>query len=373
LPTFNRAPGKSTGSFALESAIDELAYKLKIDPVELRIKNEPAKDPLTGKPWSSRSLIQCLRAGAEKFGWKNRKSEPRQNRQGEYWVGYGVGCGIYPARQRDTSAIVKLTRKGNDVRASVELAASDLGTGTHTILAQIAADALGLPLEKVGIKLGDSSLPPAAGSVGSVGAASFANAVNDACRKITDELIAKSGKLFEVRPTAADLMISENIGEFQTRMDAKPLPEAEKYASHSFNANFAEVWVNDLTGMVRVKRFVCATGAGRILNPKTADSQMIGGVIWGIGQALHEESILDPRWGNFVTRTFADYHIPTNLDVGEIETIFVKEEDPYVNKMGIKGIGEVGIVGVAAAVANAIFNATGKRVRSLPITPDKLL
>ena len=373
LPTFNRAPGKSTGSFALESAIDELAYKLKIDPVELRIKNEPAKDPLTGKPWSSRSLVQALRTGAEKFGWKNRKFEPRQNRQGEYWIGYGVGCGSYPARQRDTSAIVKLARNGNEVRASVELAASDLGTGTHTILAQIASDALGLPLEKVGIKLGDSALPPAAGSVGSVGAASFANAVNDCCTKITDELIAKSGKRFEERPTAAQMMISENLNEFQTRVDAKPPAEAANYSAHSFNANFAEVWVNDATGMVKVPRFVAVTGAGRILNPKTSRSQIIGGVIWGIGMALHEESVLDSRWGNFVTRSFADYHIPSNLDIGEIETIFVKEEDPYVNKMGIKGIGEVGIVGVAAAIANAIFNATGKRVRNLPITPDKLL
>jgi xanthine dehydrogenase YagR molybdenum-binding subunit len=373
LPTYNRAPGKSTGSFALESAIDELAYQLKIDPVELRIKNEPAKDPSTGKPWSSRSLVQALRNGGEKFGWKNRKPEPRQNRQGDYWIGYGVGCGVYPARQRETSAIVKLTRTGNDVRASVELAASDLGTGTNTILAQVASDALGLPINRIGIKIGDSALPPAAGSVGSVGASSFANAVNDACTKITDELIAKSGKQFFRRPTAAELMISENIGEFQTRADAKPLPDAEKFASHSFNANFAEVWVNDATGMCRVKRFVTAVGAGRILNPKTADSQMIGGVIWGIGQALHEESILDPRWGNFVTRTFADYHIPSNLDIGEIETIFINEQDPHVNKMGIKGVGEVGIVGVAAAVANAIFNATGKRVRSLPITPDKLL
>jgi xanthine dehydrogenase YagR molybdenum-binding subunit len=314
-----------------------------------------------------------LRNGAEKFGWKNRKQEPRQNRQGDYWVGYGVGCGVYPARQRETSAIVKLMRTGGDVRASVELAASDLGTGTNTILAQVASDALGLPINRIGVKIGDSALPPAAGSVGSVGASSFANAVNDACTKITDELIAKSGKQFLRRPTAAELMISENIGEFQTRADAKPLPDAEKYASHSFNANFAEVWVNDATGMCRVKRFVTAVGAGRILNPKTADSQMIGGVIWGIGQALHEESILDPRWGNFVTRTYADYHIPSNLDIGEIETIFINEQDPHVNKMGIKGVGEVGIVGVAAAVANAIFNATGKRIRSLPITPDKLL
>ncbi len=373
LPTYQRAPGKSTGSFALESAIDELAYKLKIDPVEFRIKNEPAKDPSNGKPWSSRSLVECLRKGAEVFGWNNRKMEPKQNRQGNYLIGYGVGCGTYPSRQRDTSAIIKLTRSGNDVRASVELAASDLGTGTYTILAQTAADGLGLPVNKIGIKIGDSSLPPAAGSVGSVGAASFANAVNDACTKITDELITKSGKDFYVRPTAAQMMVSENLSEFQTRVDAKPPQEAEKYSTHVFNANFAEVRVNESTGMVRIPRFVAATGAGRILNPKTSDSQVIGGIVWGIGMALTEESLIDPRLGNFVTRSFAEYHIPSNLDIGAIETIFVNEEEKYANKLGVKGIGEVGIAGVAAAVANAIFNATGKRVRDLPITPDKLL
>jgi xanthine dehydrogenase YagR molybdenum-binding subunit len=216
-------------------------------------------------------------------------------------------------------------------------------------------------------------LPPAAGSVGSVGAASFANAVNDACTKITDELIAKSRKQFYMRPTAAQLMISENLSEFQTRVDAKAPTDAEKYSVHAFNANFAEVWVNASTGMVKIPRFVAVTGAGKILNPKTSDSQVIGGVIWGIGQALTEESVLDPRWGNFVTRSFADYHIPSNLDIGVIESVFVNEEDKIVNKMGIKGIGEVGIAGVAAAVANAVFNATGKRVRDLPITPDKLL
>jgi xanthine dehydrogenase YagR molybdenum-binding subunit len=373
IPTFTRAPGKSTGSFALESAIDELAYKLKMDPVEFRLKNEPPTDPATGKPWSSRSLVQALRRGAEVFRWKDRKMEPRQNRQGDYWIGYGVGCGIYPARQRETSAIVKLKRSGNDVSAVIELAASDLGTGTYTILAQVAAETLGIPVEKIDVRIGDSSLPPAAGSVGSVGASSFANAVCDGCLKITDELIQKSGKQFFARPTAAEMMISENLTEFQTRVDAKPLPEAEKYASHSFNANFAEVWVNDSTGMVRVKRLVAANAAGRILNPKTADSQVIGGCIWGLGQALTEESVVDPRWGNFVTRSYADYHIPANLDVGEIKTVFIEEEDKFVNKLGIKGLGEVGIVGVAGAIVNAIFNATGKRVRDLPITPDKLI
>lgn len=373
LPTYTRAPGKSTGSFALESAIDELAYKLKIDPVEFRIKNEPSKDPSNGKPWSSRKLVECLQEGAKVFDWNRRKSEPKQNRQGNYLIGYGVGCGTYPARQRDTSANVKLARNGSDVKAAIELAASDLGTGTHTILAQIAAEILGVPMQNVAVRIGDSSLPPAAGSVGSVGASSFANAVFEGCQKITDELIAKSGKQFYVRPTAAQLMISENISEFQTRADAKPLPDADKFSAHSYNANFAEVWVNESTGMVRVQKIVAVTDAGRILNPKTAASQVIGGVIWGIGQALMEESIIDARYGNFVTRSLAEYHFPANLDIIEIEPVFITGEDKNANKLGIKGIGEVGIVGVAAAVSNAIFNATGKRVRSLPITPDKLL
>ena len=373
VPTYTRAPGKSTGSFALESAIDELAYQLKIDPVELRLKNEPDKDPDTDKPWSSRVLVAALREGAAKFGWQNRKFEPRSTRRGEYLIGHGVGCGVYPARQRDSSAFVKLVRNADDVRAFIELAASDLGTGTYTILAQTAADALGLPVNKIAVKIGDSALPPAAGSVGSVGATSFANAVNDACEKITNELRAKSGKQFFKAQTAAELMIAENIVEFETRADAKPLPDADKFAAHSFSANFAEVWVNAATGMTKVRRVVAAIGAGRILNPRTANSQIIGGVIWGIGQALTEESTLDPRYGNFVTRTLADYHVPSNLDVGEIETVFINENDLRANKMGLKGVGEIAIVGVAAAIANAIFNATGKRVRSLPITPDKLL
>jgi xanthine dehydrogenase YagR molybdenum-binding subunit len=373
VPTFTRGPGKTPGSFALECAIDELAYQLKMDPIEFRLKNEPAKDPSNGKPWSSRKLVECLRHGAEAFGWNKRKIEPRQTRQGSHLIGYGVGCGTYPARQRDTSANVKLTRSGDDVRAVIELAASDLGTGTFTIVAQTAAEGLGLPLEKVVVKIGDSILPPAAGSVGSVGAASFVNAVNDGCEKITDEMIAKSGKQFFARPTAAQMMISENLTAFETRVDAKPPTNVNDYSIHSFNANFAEVWVNELTGMVRVPRFVAVSAAGNILNPKTARSQVIGGVIWGIGQALTEESIVEPRYGNFITRTFADYHIPANLDVGEIETVFVNEEDKIVNKMGIKGLGEVGVAGVGGAIANAVFNATGKRVRSLPITPDKLL
>ena len=373
LPTYTRGPGKSTGSFALESAVDEMAHKLNIDPIEFRIKNEPAKDLSNGKPWSSRTTIQCLQEGAKAFGWEKRTMKPGQITEGEWMIGYGVAAGTYPARQRDTSAVVKLTRKGKKVEASIELAASDLGTGTFTILAQTASDALGLPMDQVSIMIGDSHLPPAAGSVGSVGAASFANAVNDACEKITDELIAKSGKQFFRKPTAMEMMISENIDSFETRMDAKPPENANDYSVHSFNANFAEVWVNKSTGMIKVTRMLAVTGAGKILNPKTARSQIIGGNVWGLGMALMEESVIDTRYGNFVTRSLADYHVPSNLDIGTIETIFIDEEDKIPNKLGVKGIGEVGIVGVAAAIANAIFNATGKRIRELPITPDKLI
>ncbi|WP_316796818.1 xanthine dehydrogenase family protein molybdopterin-binding subunit [Pedobacter agri] len=373
LPTYTRGPGKSTGSFALESAMDELAYKLNMDPIELRIKNEPSKDPSNGKPWSSRTTVKCLKEGAKAFGWEKRKSKPGTNKIGDDLVGYGVACGTYPARQRDSSAIIKLSLRNKLVYATVEIAASDLGTGTNTILAQTAADGLGLPVAQINVKLGDSEFPPAAGSVGSVGASSFANAVNDACIKITDELLAKSGKQFFVRPTAAQLMVSESITDFQTRSDSKAPAEAEKYSAHSFNANFAEVRINSITGMIKVTRFLAVTGAGKILNPKTARSQIIGGNVWGIGMALTEESIIDPRYGNFATRSFADYHVPTNLDIGRLDAMFINEKDLIPNKMGVKGIGEVGIVGVAAAVANAVFNATGKRVRSLPITPDKLL
>ena len=373
LPTYTRGPGHSTGSFALESAMDELAHQLGMDPIELRLKNYPEKDPSSGKPWSSRATIKCLQAGAKAFGWKKHKKQPGQNKVGNDLIGYGVACGTYPARQRPSSATIKLTRTGNTVTAVVAIAASDLGTGTFTILTQTAADGLGMPLANVTVKLGDSDLPSAAGSVGSVGAASFANAVNDACEKITNELIGKSGKRFFVRPTAYQLMQSEQVTEFETRADAKAPANAGEYSSHSFNANFAEVRVNSLTGMMKVTRFLAVVGAGKILNPKTARSQIIGGNTWGIGMALSEESLIDPRWGNFATRSFADYHVPSNLDIGQMDAMFVNEKDSIVNKMGIKGIGEVGIVGVAAAVANAIFNATGKRVRDVPITPDKLL
>ena len=371
--TYQRAPGESTGSFALESAMDEMAHELKMDPIEFRLKNIPSADPSNGKPFSSRATVEALKRGAEVFGWSRRKQQPGQVRNGDYLVGYGVAAGAYPSRQSPTSAIVKLNRSGNDVAASVELAASDIGTGTYTIVSQTAAESLGIPVQKVGVKIGDSTLPPAAGSVGSIGAASFCNAVSEACEQAVNELQAKSNRQWFKEPSIGELMEAANVTEYQTRADAKPSPDARNYSSHAFNANFAEVWVNELTGMVRVQHLVSVTGAGRILNPKTARSQIIGGCVWGIGMALTEESVIDPRRGNFVTRTLADYHVPVNLDVGKIDVVFIPEDDKHVNKLGVKGIGEVGIVGVAGAIANAVFNATGKRVRNLPITPDKLI
>lgn len=226
--------------------------------------------------------------------------EPRTVRQGNYLIGYGVSSATYPARTRDSSAVIKLTRKAADVRASVELAASDLGTGTYTIIAQTAGELLDLPLEKVTVKIGDSSLPPAAGSVGSRGAASFTNAVYTACVQLREELQTKSNQQWSTPPTLAQMMEAAKLTEYQTRADAKPSPEAENYSSHSFNANFAEVWVNEATGMVKIPRFVSVTGGGRVLNPKMARSQIIGGVIWGIGMAQTEESVVEPRYGNFI-------------------------------------------------------------------------
>lgn len=373
VPRWTRAPGEAPGSFALESAMDELAYALKIDPIEFRIKNEPAKNPEDGKPWASRSLVEAMKTGAEKFGWNKRKFEPRSNKQGKWLIGYGMAGVSRGAPYRETSARVKLTRNGDDVKVVVELAATDIGTGSYTIIAQTAAERLKLPIEKISVKIGDSALPPTPGSGGSWGAGSFSSAVDAVCEKAKNNLQAKIKVDFVKAPTVAELMTAGNINEFQAEMTEKPSAEFAKYAHFSFGANFCEVWVDESLGIVRVERFLMAAAAGRILNPKTASSQVIGGIVWGIGQALTEESTLDARYGNFTTRTLADYHVPVNADIGNIETIFVNEEDKIVNRLGVKGIGELGITSVAAAVANAIFNATGKRIRKLPITPDKLL
>lgn len=373
VPRWTRAPGEAPGSFALESAIDELAVKLKIDPIEFRIKNEPPINPEDKKPWASRSMIEAMKIGAEKFGWNRRKSEPRALKDGRWLVGYGMAAASRGAPFRETSARLKLTRNGNNVKAIIEMAATDIGTGTYTIIAQTAAEKLGIPLENVKVTIGDSDLPPTPGSGGSWGAGNYSSATAAVCEKAKTDLESQVKVDFVKAPTVAELMIAGNLTEFQSEATEKPSEEFQKYSHFSFGAHFVEALVDETLGVVRLPRIVSAIAAGTILNEKTARSQILGGVVWGIGQTLTEETVLDKRYGSYATRTFADYHIPANLDVGEIEVHFLPEEDKIINRLGVKGIGELGITSVAAAIANAIYNATGKRVRKLPITPDKLL
>lgn len=373
VPCPARAPGEAPGSFALESAMDELAHQLSMDPMAFRIHNEPATNPGTGKPWSSRSLVPAMRIGAEAFGWNQRRQQPRASRQGNWLVGYGMAAASRAALMRDTSARVTLTRENRTVSAVIEMGATDIGTGSYTIIAQTAADHLGLPISRIRVTIGDSDLPATPGSGGSWGAASYANAVVAVCTNALTELRQKVSRPAPASATVADLMTAARLTLYQTQVTDKPPAERENYASYSFGAHFCEAWVDEQLGIVQVKRVVTAAAAGRILNPKTASSQVIGAVVWGAGMALTEESLLDPRYGNFTTRTLTDYHVPVQLDIGTIDVIFVPDEDKVVNRLGIKGVGEMPITGLAAAIANAVFNATGKRIRRLPITPDKLL
>jgi xanthine dehydrogenase YagR molybdenum-binding subunit len=341
-----RAPGECPGMFALESAMDELAIALGLDPIELRIHNEPAVDPETGRPFSSRNLVACLREGAQ-----------RLRREGRWLSGTGVAASTYPAVQLPASALVQVDAAG---RYRVRIDASDIGNGAWTALTQIAADALEVPIERVQLEIGDSFLPQAFSATGSTGTASWGWAIFNAASALRARLQEEYGGSVPAEGLEA-------TGTFQTN------PEAQQYSMHAFGAQFAEVRVNMDTGEVRVPRLLGVFAAGRIINPKTARSQFLGGMTWGLSMALHEASVLDPRFGDYVNHDFAEYHIATNADVGEIDVSWIEEEDPHVNPMGAKGIGEIGIVGTAAAIANAVYHATGIRVRDLPITLEKLL
>jgi xanthine dehydrogenase YagR molybdenum-binding subunit len=352
-----RAPGEAPGMFALESAMDELAIALGLDPIELRLRNEPAVDPESGRPFSSRNLVACLREGAQRFGWQPRDPTPRLRREGRWLIGTGVAASTYPAIQLPASAFVQVDAAGN---YRVRIDASDIGNGAWTVLTQIASDALEVPIERVQLEIGDSSLPRAFSAVGSSGTASWGWAIVDGAQKLRTRLQEEFGGIIPAEGLEA-------TGTFQAN------PEAQQYAMHAFGAQFAEVRVNEDTGEVRVPRLLGVFAAGRIINPKTARSQMLGGMTWGLSMALHEESVLDPRFGDYVNHDLAEYHIATNADVGEIDVSWIEEDDPHVNPMGVKGIGELGIVGTAAAIANAVYHATGTRVRDLPITLDKLL
>jgi xanthine dehydrogenase YagR molybdenum-binding subunit len=388
-----RAPGAATGVYALECAMDELAVALKLDPLELRLRCYSDRDQNEDLPYTSKQLRECYRQGAAAFGWDKRTPAPRSMRDGADLVGWGMATGVWEALQMPTAARIVLGANGH---AEVSCAASDIGTGTYTILAQVAADTLGLPIENISIKLGDSTLPQAPVEGGSWMAASASHAVVATAEDIRKELftLAKKmkasllgnakledvtladGKIVSRRDadssvSIADVMRHGGIDRIE-REKTNSFPEDTSHARNTHSAVFAEVKIDEQLGVIRVSRVVSAVAAGRILNTKTAHSQIMGGVVWGIGMALHEETLFDHRYGRIMNANIAEYHVPVNADIHDIQVIFVDEPDRIINPLGIKGLGEIGIVGVAAAIANAIYHATGKRVRDLPITLDKL-
>ena len=345
-PSWMRAPGEAPGMFALESAMDELALAAGIDPVELRIRNEPQAEPDSGLPFSSRNLVACLREGARRFGWAGRDPRPRMRRDGRYLIGTGVAASTYPARRRPSTANVRITGDGFEVR----IAASDIGTGARTALTEIAARALSVPADQVRVELGDSALPAAPLAGGSMGTASWGSAVVKAC-----EDLLKNGGTEGTADTSEDIVADS------------------EFARHTFGAQFAEVRVDMDTGEVRAARLLGVFAAGRIIDETLARSQFIGGMTMGLGMALMEQTVVDEHSGGFLNHDLGQYHVPAHADVLGIEAAWIDEDDAHLNPMGAKGIGEIGIVGTAAAIASAVYHATGQRVRDLPITPAKLV
>ena len=398
-PLDMRAPGAASGSIALEIAMDEMAYAAGLDPLELRIRNYSDIDQAQNLPYSSKALRKCYAEGAAKFGWEQRTAEPGSMRDGNLLVGWGMGGGIWDASKQPATVKASLDADGH---LTVSSGTNDIGTGTYTIMTQIAAESMGLPLEAVTFVLGDTTLPQSPLQGGSWTAASVGNSVVEACQKLGEALLKQAQKMDH--PAFKDAKIDDvefASGQLRLRADdtqavvlrdlvqasGEPKIEAEnstvlaklemlkppKYSMHAHNAVFVEVKVDPELMTVHVTRVVNAVAAGRILNPKTARSQVLGSVVWGIGAALMEESVMDHRFGRYMNHNYAEYHVPVNADIHAIDVIFVSEEDDKVNPLGVKGIGEVGLLGVAAAVSNAIYHATGKRVRDLPVTIDKLL
>jgi xanthine dehydrogenase YagR molybdenum-binding subunit len=357
-PAWMRAPGECPGSFALESAVDELAVAGGWDPVELRIRNDTDLDPEEGIPYSSRNLVACLREGADRFGWVGRDPTPAAHRDGAWLVGTGVASSSYPARARPSTASV---RADPDGYFQLRVNATDIGTGARTVMQQIAAHELGVDPDRVLVSIGDSALGPAPGAGGSTGTASWGWAVSKACRELCER----------IRREHAGAVPAGGV-EVQADTGAE-IKAQESYARYAFGAQFCQVRVDVDTGEVRVDRLLGVFATGRVINARTARSQLVGGMIMGLSMALLEEGTLDPRYGEYVNHDLASYHVAACADVGDVQAHWVEEDDPHLNPMGAKGLGEIGIVGTAAAVANAVYHATGVRVRELPIRLDNLL
>jgi xanthine dehydrogenase YagR molybdenum-binding subunit len=391
--TFMRAPGESVGTFALECAVDELAERLGMDPIELRMRNEPDKDPTAGTPFSSRHIVEAYRAGAERFGWSARDARPGTRRKGEWLVGLGCATATYPYyRMPGGAARLTLTKDGF---ARVEIAAHEMGMGTATTHALVTAERLGLPMERVTVAYGDSRFPGVVLAGGSQQTASVGAAIVAAHRELVTELLKMAGKLSplaglkpeevaghdgwlvnvsapERRESYASILALTGRAELTVEASAPPPFEIQHWSMHSHGAMFCEVLVNSVTGEPRVSRFLGSFDCGRILNAKTAASQFRGGIVMGLGLALMEETEVDERNGRVMNPSLAEYHVPVHMDVPQIDVMWTDIPDPHA-PMGAHGVGEIGITGVGAAVANAVYNATGKRVRELPITLDKIL
>ncbi|MBW4685831.1 MAG: xanthine dehydrogenase family protein molybdopterin-binding subunit [Komarekiella atlantica HA4396-MV6] len=394
-PTFMRAPGEAPGMFALESAMDELAYTLNLDPIELRLRNHADIDPHTGLAWSSKSLKQCYQQGAEIFGWSKRNPVPRSMRDEHFLIGWGMASATFPSHAGPASVKVEIFATG-EVR--VQSGTQDIGTGTYTVMTQVAAEALGLSSQSVQFELGDSNLPKAPVTGNSITVGSVSPAVHKAASAarvkmiqmaITDsnsplygsqldDITVESGQIFlrqdpSKRDNYTDILHRHGLKSLEVTEESSPNPESKQYSKHSFGAIFVEVAVDELLGEIKIRRCVGVYSAGRILNFKTARSQVVGGITWGIGMALMEKTVMDTNQGRIVGANLSDYLIPVHADIPNMEVQFVEEHDSVVNALGTKSLGELPIVGVAAAISNAVYHATGKRIRDLPITPDKLL
>jgi xanthine dehydrogenase YagR molybdenum-binding subunit len=371
-PTWMRGPGDATGMFALESALDEMAFALHVDPLEFRIKNHADSDPERNLEWSEKSLKECYQLGAEKFGWNKRQLQPRSMQSNGMLVGYGMASSLYGFHRHPSLAKAVMLANGSVI---VQSATMDIGPGTGTAMTQIASKILGVSPKKVRFDLGDSSLPDAPGQNGSSTIPSVGSAVHVACeslkKKLAELAAAMPGSVSGV--SYADILKFHKLPQVEVTEESKSGPERDQYSMYSFGCHFVEVHVSPVTGEVRVKRVVTCADVGKIINYKTARSQSIGGVVGGIGMALMEESVMDHRYGRYVTSDFASYHIPVHADIPQIDVHYIDKPDVYVNPIGSKGLGEIAIVGVAAAVTNAVFHATGKRIRELPVTPDKLV
>jgi xanthine dehydrogenase YagR molybdenum-binding subunit len=396
-PIWMRGPGEATGCFALESAMDELAFALNLDPIEFRLRNHADTDPERNLPWSSKYLKDCYQMGAERIGWKDRQLQPRALQDGEWLIGYGMGTGSFGAFRGTASVKARLQPDG---KLLLQCSVNDMGPGTATMMAAIASDVMGLATNKIKVQMGSTGLPPGPTQGGSTVTSTVGSAVHEACSALKEQIAALASKEGSVFHTANvhevkvdDLNFSE--GGISLKKDASVkvsyndlfkqngLPTLEitreskgqqqPYSMYSYSVHFVKLRVHPATGRIKIDHVVSCADAGTIVSPKTAESQMIGGAVGGIGMALMEDLVIDHRFGRPINNNLADYHVPVNADIPNVDVLFVNKKDPYTNPMGSKGLGEIALIGVAPAIANAVFNATGKRIRSLPITPDKLI